>query len=130
MLRSKLEIQEMSFPVRLGCHAAERQRPQMIQLSLRFYFLKPQAFFESDELDPAYCYDILSRQIAELLLSREFKTIENLALSVFRFLRHDRDEREVAIEVAIKKQPPLSVAHKGAVFTFGDLPAEPSSTSR
>lgn len=124
-----LSVNKLRLSVRLGEHAAERERPQPVEISLRFYFpeLPPAC---GDDGDLFLCYDKIAQEIINYTCSREFRLIEYLTMEIYALVKEHlavslpetlRNDTRIWL-MTHKCIPPVPAILGGTSFTYTDLP--------
>ena len=119
-LRWRLEIPAIRLDVRLGCEAAERARPQAVDLGLVIDFaLAPEAC-RTDQLADTVCYAELAALARAHCAEREFRLIERLAAEL-RDLVRDHLPHDAGLALTVTKlAPPVPGLAGGVRFTIDD----------
>lgn len=128
---SCLSINRLRLPVHLGVGEGERERPQAVEVTARFYFPQLPVCAQDDESSTFICYDSISSSLLDYVQGKEFRFIEYLCMDMYRVIRTHLDEtlgeeEAQAIRVWVKLHKcaaPVPYALDGAHFIFSDLPA-------
>ncbi|MBK5256513.1 MAG: dihydroneopterin aldolase [Vicinamibacteria bacterium] len=120
MSRPKLTIRGIRLPVRLGCPADERLKPQLVEIDVRIRFDPPPRAMVTDRLEDTVCYSVLVDAIKKVVADREFSLIEHLASEIFNSLRRIVEPPHKLRVTVLKVSPPIPELTRGAKFTVGD----------
>jgi dihydroneopterin aldolase len=119
---SVLEVPRARLRVTLGWEAAERARPQSIDLRLRVEFARPPRACESDELADTICYAALLEQAQRCCEGREFRLIEHLAHTLLQALRPLLPPGATLELTVSKPHAPVPALREGVRFTLRCAP--------
>jgi len=117
---SELILKDLSCLVHLGCTEEERRAKQEVRISLRLGFREDLVVCQSDKLEDAVCYAMLSEEIFSTCELKDFCTVEHLA-----YLTHENLKKRLPVQIALrvevhKVKPPISGLLGGVKFCFGD----------
>ncbi len=115
-----LRIQALHLKLRLGWDAAERQLPQLVQVTLAFRFAEPPNACQSDELAETICYDRLTQQLRAMIAEREFRLLEHFSAWLYQVLTPLLPQGVLIRIVATKPYPPVTEIKQGVTFEYGD----------
>lgn len=128
---SILTINRLRLSVNLGAGVAEREKPQPLEVDLRFYFPDPPACTADDSRDDFICYDQICQAILDFTGKDEFRLIEYLGTQIHAVVRKDllrqAGAQAEAIKVWVKLHkcvPPVPYMLGGAEYIYSDLPPE------
>ena len=114
--RHTIHVHRLGLEVRLGCDAAERAGPQLVELDARIRFARPLDACHTDDLDDTVCYAALAESCRRLAASREFHLIEHLGHELHRTLRaHLPDGARLTLSLR-KVAPPVEGLIGGVSF--------------
>lgn len=77
-LKTKIEIMDLHYPVRIGCFDEERSKPQDIAFDVVIQF-DATACCKSDQLDETIDYMAIAQLIHEMAEKHVVKTLENFS---------------------------------------------------
>jgi 7,8-dihydroneopterin aldolase/epimerase/oxygenase len=124
-IQSVLELQRARLRVRLGWEAAERARPQAVDLGVRIEFAAPPRACRSDQLGDTVCYAALIERAQQACEGREFRLIEHLAQTLLEAVQALLPAA-AAVELTVSKpHAPVPALAGGVRFS---LRCEPSAT--
>ena len=116
-----LEFQRARLSVRLGCEAAERRRPQAVDLDAAVRFRTLPKACETDQLHDSVCYAQLLAAARARVAHGEWHTVERLAADLYAELRRGLPaELELWLRVT-KCAPPVPDLAGGVSFSLGDF---------
>lgn len=116
MSKTSLRVQDLSLWVRLGCSEPERAQPQEVRLSLEIQFRETPGACFNDELIETVCYAELSGRLKNHCETREFKTVEKMAMDCAERVQETIGlAHEFTIDVH-KVRPPVPGLNGGVVF--------------
>jgi len=111
-----LKVHNLRMEVRLGCSAEERQTPQAVEWNLQLFWKNLPMACESDSLSDTICYDELTKTIAAVCSSGEYKLIEHLAFKALQSIRPQLKSLARVFIAVRKLQPPISTPNDGTSF--------------
>lgn len=125
-----LAINTLRLPVHLGLSEGEREKPQAVDVDIRFYYEALPECATDDEHDQFICYDSICNQLTEYVRGKEFRFLEYLTMDIHRVVRLHLDEQmgeQAAQKVKVwtcvhKCNAPVPYMLGGAKFVFSDLP--------
>jgi 7,8-dihydroneopterin aldolase/epimerase/oxygenase len=111
-----MNVQDLSLWVRLGCTESERAHLQEVRVSIHIAFSEvPDACF-SDELRGTVCYAELCSRLKNYCESREFKTVEKMAMGCSETVQTAvGSAHRFSVEIH-KVRPPVPGLGGGVVF--------------
>jgi dihydroneopterin aldolase len=118
---SVLEFRGARLEVRLGCSAAEREKPQAVDLDLAVRFAELPIACASDKLEDTLCYAELIDAARAACAGREFHLVERLAHELFGRLRVLVPPGAELWLRATKLRPPVEGLSGGVAFSLGDF---------
>lgn len=121
-----LTLSRLRLPVHLGFYDEERAKKQMVEVSIRLYYLTPPAAADNDHA-PFHDYAKLAAEITEYMDTRQFRLLEFMANDMFRHVRAWYDARggkEIKLWLKVNKcDAPVPNLMDGANYIMSDLPA-------
>lgn len=120
-LFSELALNKMSFNVKLGVTAEERQVPQKVNIYVKLIFQTPPKAIESDDIANSFCYQAIFDGIENLCQNGEFKLIEALCYQIFCQLKELVKDKQTKLWIKIEKSyAPLKGKLESASFVLSD----------
>jgi dihydroneopterin aldolase len=113
---TRLEVRDLSVPVRLGCSAEERAVPQEARFSLTLELPRPPRACQTDRLEDTICYATICDAIRAVATSGEFATVERLGAAALERLRAALPPDVRARLRVHKVRPPVEDLLGGAIF--------------
>lgn len=111
--RSRLNINELSLFVHLGCSPKEKTTLQEVQLSIEIEFPKTPPGETTDCLKDTLCYDEICKTIKDYIKDRQFNLIEKMARECLTVLH--KKYPSVSIRMTLHKKTPPVEGLKGGV---------------
>lgn len=124
-----LTINRLRLSVHLGCYEDEREKPQPVEVDIRFYFpaLPPSCTDDSDR--DFICYDKVHNLLIEKTAQQDYRLIEFLAHEIHALVRKHilaplkARGRGIKVWVRLNKpMAPVPYMLGGASFVFSNLP--------
>jgi len=115
-----LDIEAIRLDVHLGCQAAERARPQAVEIKLTIRFATLPAACWTDELADTVCYAELATLAREHCAGREFRLIERLAFELHALVCARLPAGARLVLTVAKLAPPVAELERGVRFTIGE----------
>ena len=117
--RSRLNINELSLFVHLGCSSEEKSAPQEVCFSIEVEFPKPPIGETTDRLKDTLCYDEICKTLRDYVKAQRFNLIEKLAREGLFVLR--KKYPSVFIRLTLyKKAPPVEGLKGGVQYSCGE----------
>ena len=117
--RSRLNINELSLFVYLGCSPEERSVLQEVRLSIEVDFPIAPPGETTDCLKDTLCYDGICRILRDYVKDRQFHLIEKIARECLSVLR--KKYPSVFIRLTLyKKAPPVEGLKGGVKYSCGE----------
>ena len=90
-MNSILSILDYALFPRLGVGDHERAHPQKVLVSIRIHFSKLPDATCTDRIEDTLCYEKMTSLMTSIAASREFKTIESMAMELSRVVIESLD---------------------------------------
>jgi FolB domain-containing protein len=127
---SILTINTLRLSVRLGIDAPEREKPQPVEVDVRFYFDQSPECALDDTAQNFICYDQICSTILNYATQGEFRFLEYLTMQLHAVIRHDlkrqvgNGSENVKVWIRLLKcVPPVPYMIGGAEYVYSDLDA-------
>lgn len=115
-----LTLNDLRLKVNLGVPDAERDTPQDVSFSFRFYFKELPDTCNTDDIKGSICYHDVAKVIEQRCKNKEFRTLEYLGHFLYTALRNDL-ARDILIRLNVTKcNTPVEHLHGCASFECGD----------
>lgn len=111
--RSRLNINELSLFVHLGCFPKEKASLQEVRLSIEIEFPTEPHGETTDCLKDTLCYDEICKTIKDYIKGRQFNLIEKMARECLTVLH--KKYPSVSIRITLYKKTPPVEGLKGGV---------------
>lgn len=117
-----MQVRDLSLWVRLGCSESERAQLQEVRLSIDISFSEVPGACFSDEIRETVCYAELSGQLKNYCESREFKTVEKMAMGCSEIVQSVvGSTHHFSVDVH-KVRPPVPGLNGGVIFRVNHKP--------
>jgi 7,8-dihydroneopterin aldolase/epimerase/oxygenase len=115
-----LSLNNLRFPVKIGCSEQERAVPQYVRFDVQIRFEDLPRGCLSDELKDTVCYFRTAQRIREICNRSEYQLIERLGWEVFSELK-ELMPAPLKLGVRItKEKPPVPGLEGGASFFLAE----------
>lgn len=76
----------LRVPARIGCEESERLHQQILEIDISMDLLNPEKAGDTLDLDDTVCYLTVRNRVVEIVQSREWALVEQLAKEVLKVL--------------------------------------------
>jgi FolB domain-containing protein len=112
----KLTITQYELMVRLGWPEEERAIAQKVHLSFVIEFSQLPNACQDDDLASTVCYQTLLLGLKEYLQLMQFKLLEHLSLTIYRFVRQSLPT-QCTLQLSVTKYPLICGLTQGVTFS-------------
>ena len=116
MIKSILEINKLSLPIRIGVEEQERSQAQIIEFNLVIEFNQLPQACHSDRIEDAICYANIVDKIKKFCQDKEFKLIEHLGFLLHKYLENLLPNNKLKLQIC--KTPPIAEIKDNCCFTI------------
>lgn len=116
---SHLRIRDLELRVHLGWPEEEREKSQIVLVTVDIWFVDFPKACLSDQLQDTICYDTLIDTLRNNVSNKPFRLIEHLTFALYQLIKNEMPKHTL-INVALSKYPEISGLKGGVTFYYSD----------
>lgn len=118
-IKTELSIHDLEMSVYLGWSEVEREKKQIIFLSINISFPNIPIACKNDNLSDTICYSSLIKFIRNRIAERKFRLVEYLTQEIYIYiLIRQKISIPAKVRVCLTKKPKIQGLINGACFNY------------